>query len=202
MQERAERTRGAIIAGAASTFGERGYVGAGVAEIVRRSGTARGALYFHFAAKEELAEVVVDACEAQLVSGFVRAAAEASAHGLARELAALADGDLIVRAGLRLIVEGCPNPPAPRYRLLIDALAAQLAARGERGRPPSPAAGAEADALAFALVGALLGAQAMARTFGRPDRAQAKAERSCELLISGAQARARGAGGPSAAPSG
>ncbi|MEV7782174.1 ScbR family autoregulator-binding transcription factor [Kitasatospora sp. NPDC088351] len=59
-QERAVRTRRAILEAAASVFDEFGYEGATIGEVVARAGVTRGAVYFHFASKRELAQGVVE----------------------------------------------------------------------------------------------------------------------------------------------
>ncbi|MET9697368.1 ScbR family autoregulator-binding transcription factor [Streptomyces sp. NPDC006529] len=59
-QERAVRTRRAILEAAASVFDERGYDAATIADILARAGVTKGALYFHFASKQELAQGVLD----------------------------------------------------------------------------------------------------------------------------------------------
>ncbi|NBE54457.1 ScbR family autoregulator-binding transcription factor [Streptomyces boluensis] len=58
-QERAVRTRQAILVAAASLFDEVGYEAATISEILKRSGVTKGALYFHFSSKEELAQAVL-----------------------------------------------------------------------------------------------------------------------------------------------
>lgn len=60
-QERAIRTRRAVIEGAAGVFAERGYAAATMAEILERAGVTKGALYFHFDSKEALARGVIEA---------------------------------------------------------------------------------------------------------------------------------------------
>ncbi|MFD4694487.1 ScbR family autoregulator-binding transcription factor [Streptomyces sp. NPDC058463] len=58
-QERAVRTRAAILNAAAEAFAESGFSGASVAGISRRAGLTLGALYFHFPSKEALAREIV-----------------------------------------------------------------------------------------------------------------------------------------------
>ncbi|MBD9704642.1 ScbR family autoregulator-binding transcription factor [Streptomyces caniscabiei] len=60
-QERAVRTRHAVIRAAAEVFAERGYAAATIAEILDRAGVTKGALYFHFDSKEALARGVIEA---------------------------------------------------------------------------------------------------------------------------------------------
>ncbi|MEU9255515.1 ScbR family autoregulator-binding transcription factor [Streptomyces sp. NPDC048270] len=66
-QERAIRTRGAILLAAAKVFQERGYQTATISEILSTAGVTKGALYFHFQSKEELAQGVLHAQHQDLV---------------------------------------------------------------------------------------------------------------------------------------
>ncbi|WP_189959529.1 ScbR family autoregulator-binding transcription factor [Streptomyces alanosinicus] len=59
LQERAIRTRRAILVAAAAVFAEVGYEAATISEILHRANVTKGALYFHFASKEELAQAVL-----------------------------------------------------------------------------------------------------------------------------------------------
>lgn len=58
MQERSERTRRRLVHAGAEMFHSRGYASATLGEIAAAAGVSKGALYFHFASKEELAEAV------------------------------------------------------------------------------------------------------------------------------------------------
>ncbi|QIJ65223.1 ScbR family autoregulator-binding transcription factor [Streptomyces sp. JB150] len=58
-QERAIRTRQKIVMAAAELFDEVGYEAATIAEVLKRCGVTKGALYFHFSSKEELAQEVL-----------------------------------------------------------------------------------------------------------------------------------------------
>ncbi|MFF4276090.1 ScbR family autoregulator-binding transcription factor [Streptomyces sp. NPDC001536] len=60
-QDRAIRTRRTILTAAASVFEEHGYQAATISEILSTAGVTKGALYFHFNSKEELAFGVLDA---------------------------------------------------------------------------------------------------------------------------------------------
>ncbi|MFD9392979.1 ScbR family autoregulator-binding transcription factor [Streptomyces sp. NPDC060000] len=59
-QERAVRTRQAVLNAAAQVFAEHGYVAATVADILHTAGVTKGALYFHFDSKEALAKGVLE----------------------------------------------------------------------------------------------------------------------------------------------
>ncbi|MFD3810986.1 ScbR family autoregulator-binding transcription factor [Rhodococcus sp. NPDC058639] len=109
-QVRAEVTREAVLRGAAEVFVREGYANASLNEIIEEAGVTKGALYFHFGSKEELARGVIDA-------GYTRMAAEtagktdrrAPALEAAIELSVLnvdlAETDPVVRAMFRLLVE-------------------------------------------------------------------------------------------------
>ncbi|MFC9243082.1 ScbR family autoregulator-binding transcription factor [Streptomyces sp. NPDC057136] len=59
-QQRAIRTRRIFLEAAAEVFDEHGYDAATIASILERAGLTRGALYFHFTSKEELARGVLE----------------------------------------------------------------------------------------------------------------------------------------------
>ncbi|MFE9812626.1 ScbR family autoregulator-binding transcription factor [Streptomyces sp. NPDC005548] len=60
-QDRAIRTRHTILVAAASVFEERGYQAATITDILTTAGVTKGALYFHFQSKEDLAYGVMAA---------------------------------------------------------------------------------------------------------------------------------------------
>lgn len=67
-QERSARTRLRILETAASAFAEHGYDGVSLNEVVRRSGLTKGALYHHFASRDELALATFRHKQQELVS--------------------------------------------------------------------------------------------------------------------------------------
>ncbi|MFE4590173.1 ScbR family autoregulator-binding transcription factor [Streptomyces laurentii] len=60
-QDRAIRTRKAILEAAAVVFDERGYEAAKLSDILALAHVTKGALYFHFDSKEDLAHAVLEA---------------------------------------------------------------------------------------------------------------------------------------------
>ncbi|WP_067814264.1 ScbR family autoregulator-binding transcription factor [Actinomadura kijaniata] len=60
MQERASQTRRLILEAAAQTFETHGYQGTRLQDVVAGRAVSKGALYFHFASKEELAAAVIN----------------------------------------------------------------------------------------------------------------------------------------------
>jgi TetR/AcrR family fatty acid metabolism transcriptional regulator len=63
----AEVTRGRILAAAEEVLAQRGYDAANLDEIARRSGASKGAIYFHFPSKEELALRLVQQLSDRLI---------------------------------------------------------------------------------------------------------------------------------------
>ncbi|WAZ24851.1 TetR/AcrR family transcriptional regulator [Streptomyces cinnabarinus] len=59
-QERAIRTRRAILEAAGAVFDEHGYASTTISMVLERAEVTKGALYFHFPSKESLAQAVLD----------------------------------------------------------------------------------------------------------------------------------------------
>lgn len=58
-QDRAIRTRQSILLAAAEVFDQHGYQATTIAEIINVAGVTKGALYFHFDSKEDLAQGIL-----------------------------------------------------------------------------------------------------------------------------------------------
>lgn len=110
-QERAKRTRTALMESAAAEFARRGYAAASVNTILEGSNATKGAMYFHFQSKADLARAVLDAGVEQFTELTRRWTERADVgalealHGLVVDLAKLFQTSEIVRAEFRLIVE-------------------------------------------------------------------------------------------------
>lgn len=76
--ERREATRGAIIGAASGLFGEQGYAATSIDEIAAVAKVAKGAVYHHFASKEQLLETVLEAAMADLAHKVTERANTAS----------------------------------------------------------------------------------------------------------------------------
>jgi AcrR family transcriptional regulator len=116
-QLRAEQTRTAIITAAADLFDRRGYESTSLSDIVEHAQVTKGALYFHFAAKQDLAHAIIELQARNLR----RLAAEMDSRGctaleaLIRTTFAMARLSVegpVPRAGLRLATDGLALPPA------------------------------------------------------------------------------------------
>ncbi|PZS17299.1 MAG: TetR family transcriptional regulator [Pseudonocardiales bacterium] len=108
-QARAAVTREQILRGAAEMFDRYGY-GASLSDVIAHAGVTKGALYFHFGSKEDLAHAVIEQQHALSVAPARQRLDEHApglesvirlSHGLARQLM----DDVIVRAGIRLTLE-------------------------------------------------------------------------------------------------
>jgi len=106
-QERAARTRHALIQAAAAVFAEEGFVTASLSTISRRAGVSNGALHFHFANKSMLAEEV-EAEAAKTLRGITEAALARHGDSLqtvvdaTHELMGALAHDIVVRGGFEL----------------------------------------------------------------------------------------------------
>src|SRR5690606_3274636 len=110
-QERARRTRAAIIRSAAVEFGKSGYAAASLNRILEGSRATKGAMYFHFDSKEELAKAVLETAVERYRATAERWLARTDLgpldilHGMIDELALRLQHDIIVQAEYRLIIE-------------------------------------------------------------------------------------------------
>ncbi|CAM5610542.1 ScbR family autoregulator-binding transcription factor [Streptomyces narbonensis] len=109
-QERAARTRNALIHSAADLFERHGYVKASLDEISSGAGVSRGALHFHFANKAAVADAVETAAARSLRlaaddAGAAHVNALQALVDLSHALARLLHKEVVVRAGFRLNCE-------------------------------------------------------------------------------------------------
>jgi AcrR family transcriptional regulator len=110
-QKRAERTRLRILESAAAAFARHGYDGLSLNELIRRSGLTKGAFYFHFPSRDELALAAFRHKQQQLVAQIAEAVDEQAPplerlEALLRERARLLQRDptlfVVVRLGIEL----------------------------------------------------------------------------------------------------
>ncbi|EME23126.1 ScbR family autoregulator-binding transcription factor [Rhodococcus triatomae] len=109
-QERARRTRAAIVEAAAVEFARRGYAAASVNTILEGSHATKGAMYFHFESKEDLARAVLSAAldrYTDAIDRWKRVDADPFQvlHGIIVDLAERFADEVIVQAEFRLIIE-------------------------------------------------------------------------------------------------
>ncbi|MFJ7617418.1 TetR family transcriptional regulator [Rhodococcus erythropolis] len=110
-QERARRTRAALVEAAAVEFAKRGYAAASVNTILEGSRATKGAMYFHFQSKEELARAVLTSAIESFTGITDRWAKRTdldpfvALHGLVLDIAEVFRTEVIVQAEFRLIIE-------------------------------------------------------------------------------------------------
>ncbi|WP_018655798.1 TetR/AcrR family transcriptional regulator [Actinomadura flavalba] len=78
---RADATRQALLTAAQQVFADRGYAGAGIAEIVERSGVSVGSLYHHYGGKAGLYLALFEELSAEQEGSAARAVAASRAAG-------------------------------------------------------------------------------------------------------------------------
>ncbi|MFF4252513.1 ScbR family autoregulator-binding transcription factor [Streptomyces sp. NPDC001663] len=115
-QLRAEQTRATIITAAADLFDRRGYESTSLSDIVEHAQVTKGALYFHFAAKEDLAHAIMElqSKASREVTTELDGRGYTSLETLMRitfGIARLSVEGPIPRAGLRLATGGLPVRP-------------------------------------------------------------------------------------------
>ncbi|MFJ8546494.1 ScbR family autoregulator-binding transcription factor [Streptomyces sp. NPDC093586] len=162
-QERAARTRQALIRAGAEVFAQEGFVSASLSAISRRAGVSSGALHFHFESKKALAEAV----ESEALEAVRRIVREASARD-DRALAGLIDAthglmnriaeDVVVRAGFELSGDpGRGEGPTLRWewQQWVEGMVRRSAEEGWLAQ------GVSADDAAAAIVAATMGFEVM-----------------------------------------
>lgn len=122
-QERAEQTRNAILEAAASRFDAVGFLGASLSDILSEAGVTKGALYFHFKAKEDLADALVQEQFAMLEPlSVMQNPGLQTLIDWSHDLALALQTNVRVRASIRLVIEqGSFIAPASNvYKQWID----------------------------------------------------------------------------------
>ncbi|MFC9297015.1 TetR family transcriptional regulator [Streptomyces sp. NPDC057011] len=178
-QERAARTREALVRAAAEVFAEQGFVTASIAVISSRAGVSAGGLHFHFGSKTALAQAVEDQAAQALRRVTARGAGVlagsgsrpvpgpgASGGGSALQvlvdsthaLMALLADDVVVRAGFGLCADASWSGGVDlrrQWRLWVEEAMAAAAREG------SLAEGLSAQDAARGVVAATVGLEAL-----------------------------------------
>ncbi|MFI1004304.1 ScbR family autoregulator-binding transcription factor [Streptomyces galbus] len=188
-QLRAEQTRTTIITAAADLFDRHGYESTSLSDIVEHAQVTKGALYFHFAAKEDLAHAIMElqsqasrrvACEIddrgyssleslmRLTFGITRLSVEGP---VARAGLRLATGEVAVRPPLR-------HPFAEWLELISRGLAGAV-------READVHPDIDVDAVAHSLVCSFVGTRVVTRTHEPPTRLPRRMAEMWYVLIRG-----------------
>jgi AcrR family transcriptional regulator len=162
-QQRAEESRRRLLTAAAEVFDERGFALATLAEIHNRAGLTKGALYFHFSSKEELANAVVSEEDSWFeevdVSGPPMQVVIDLSHGFARALIR----DVRIRASTRLVLEHTyTEPDGSSHKAWAERLAELMTEAQKAGdfRPEL-----DPEAISELVVASFLGVQTLSQLF-------------------------------------
>jgi AcrR family transcriptional regulator len=189
--EQADATRTALGVAARQLFTERGYAATSTTEIVERAGVTRGALYHHFAAKEDLFRAVFEQLEDEVTK-----------H-VAKEALTSADPLEQLRRGTRAYLDACIDPAVQRvvllegpsvlgwqtwqeieqrygYGLVVAGVEAAIGAGLIAAQPVEP--------LAHVLFGALTEAGMVVARAEDPGAARAEMEAAMDRLLNGLRA--------------
>lgn len=197
-QRRAERTRTQILEAAARAFARDGYAGTSLNAILRESGVTKGAFYFHFASKEELALAAFRFKQEEILARTRAEVAEPAdaleeLAAVVRTRARIYAEDPSMRAVLRLGAElgatAGPGSEFARFQELTVETFADIVRRGQRQGVIR--AGLDPRATGEALLGALIGTDRMSRLLSGGSDLEARSERLLELLVAGLAAQTR-----------
>ncbi|MET8942608.1 ScbR family autoregulator-binding transcription factor [Streptomyces sp. NPDC004542] len=188
-QLRAEQTRTTIITAAADLFDRHGYESTSLSDIVEHAQVTKGALYFHFAAKEDLARAVMElqARASRQVAQEVESRGCSSLEFLIRltfGIARLAVEDPIPRAGLRLATaDVAVRPPMkhPFSELLELSTRKLIGAVRESDLHPD----IDVDAAAHSLVYFFVGTRIAGRSLDPDGRLPRRVAEMWHLMIRG-----------------
>lgn len=189
-QERAIRSRALIIERAARAFARDGYEGASLNRIIAETKLTKGAFYFHFRSKDELALAVFRAKQAQLID-HLRAAAGAQPNALlalvamVRTRARLLQSDPSLGCFLRLASElgtrfGPTSEFAASYEIPLRTLT-ELVRRGQREGVFH--ASLDARAAGEALFAVILGTDGLSRVITGGANIASRTESSLALIL-------------------
>lgn len=140
-QARAERTRTLILEAAAVAFAERGFDGVSMNDLVRESGLTKGAFYFHFPSKDEIALAAFRTKQTELVARLVELTGEATnaterLRGLLVHRARLLRDDaslrIVARLGAELNVRSGPGSEYASFQDLALDLLRGIIEEGQR----------------------------------------------------------------------
>ncbi|MFI1377451.1 ScbR family autoregulator-binding transcription factor [Streptomyces longwoodensis] len=170
-QQRAAQSRDAIVRAAAHIIDRYGLKAATISKVSAEAGLSKGAVYFHFADKDALADALESEAAralaelAALHTGENRAALTAMVE-TTRELAVLLSRDVVIRAGFQVSCDRAEGGvPVLRQRLTAFLLGLLEDAR----RDGSLAPGVAVEDVVTAILAVTVGVQVLSR---QPDTAR------------------------------
>jgi AcrR family transcriptional regulator len=183
-------TRAFLLQVAAEVFAERGYTETTIAELIARSGLTKGAFYFHFSSKEQLALAVIEEKQRQWIESVMAAAGVESRaldqlRAVAVALVRVHRDDPSAFSVSRLTRDLARVPPVSELvrdhtRTWVGLVAGLIREAQADGDLP---AGVDADDLAAVLVAATDGLKDLGALIDSPGRARRAYERRMNTLI-------------------
>ena len=160
-QARAEATRDAVLLAAATVFDKNGYDGTSLSDIVRVFGKSKGAVYFHFDSKQEIARAVM-AAQTDDLPHLASGCAVQDLIELTMHIGQRLRSDVRLRAGVRLAIEQASfiSPDSSPYNLWIE-IARQFLTTAQTSRELQTHV--DPDACAQMIVGAFTGIQLLSQ---------------------------------------
>jgi AcrR family transcriptional regulator len=191
-QARSEVTRRKIIAAAVELFNEIGYPATGLGDIIERADLTKGAFYYHFDAKEALAEAIIEEAGACMLAKFrtIRGSSSPALENLVHGLFVVTDftaSDQLAWIGMQLLrtFSGLNEAAGRVYGSWLDDLAELVGQAGTEGDLRSDL---DAKSTAEVILGSMLGAETLSRAFmngtavNGPDLRQ-RVARTWDLLL-------------------
>ncbi|OBC10944.1 TetR family transcriptional regulator [Mycobacterium sp. 852013-50091_SCH5140682] len=186
-QARSEVTRRKIIAAAVELFDETGYPATGLGDIIERAELTKGAFYYHFDAKEALAEAIIDEAGARMLATFrtITGSSSPALENLIHGMFVVTDftaADKLAWIGMQLLrtFSGLNDATGRVYGSWLDDLVEQVghaAAEGDLRSDIDPKSAAEV------ILGSMLGAEALSRATGTANDLRERVGRTWELLL-------------------
>jgi AcrR family transcriptional regulator len=190
-QERAERTRAHIIDTAATGFAEHGFDGVSFNDLVKASGLSKGAFYFHFSSKDDLALAAFRAKQEDLLSRLVSEAQPSKASErvlfLLRRRAQLILEDpalgCVTRLGSELNMRSSPESAYASYHDVALGMIADLVADGQRAGEFR--ADLRSEAAARAIFAAIVGIDSLSLLSSGGKDLEARSDELADLVLHG-----------------
>ncbi len=186
-QARSEVTRRKIIAAAVELFDETGYPATGLGDIIERAELTKGAFYYHFDAKEALAEAIIEEAGSRMLATFrtITGSSSPALENLIHGMFVVTDftvADKLAWIGMQLLrtFSGLNDAAGRVYGSWLDDLVEQVghaAAEGDLRSDIDPKSAAEV------ILGSMLGAEALSRATGTDNDLRERVGRTWELLL-------------------
>jgi AcrR family transcriptional regulator len=188
-QQRSEATVAAVVAAARELFGRHGFSAVSLDEVAHRCGRTKGAIYHHFATKEDLFEEVFRHEQRRLADDVVAAVTSSDpvdsfTQGIAQYLSLIATDPIACRITLLdaptvlgwMQWRSCDGGP---FRLLCAGAIDQMVQAGRLRFEQHP------DHLADVVLGAITEAALVVAASADPPDAASRLANCCTSLISG-----------------